>query len=80
MCIELGKLGYRTGEPVGIERETSIVWTKVLTALWSKRITKENVANLLYIPFDNLENLVFNLTGTTKSSVVGGPLQIVRNK
>jgi Zn-dependent peptidase ImmA (M78 family) len=25
MCIDLGKMGYRTGEKIGIERETSIL-------------------------------------------------------
>jgi Zn-dependent peptidase ImmA (M78 family) len=28
-CIELGKRGYRLGEPQGIERETSVIWRKV---------------------------------------------------
>jgi Zn-dependent peptidase ImmA (M78 family) len=28
ICIELGKRGYRAGEPGGIDRETSVVWAK----------------------------------------------------
>jgi Zn-dependent peptidase ImmA (M78 family) len=63
MCIELGKLGYRSGEPVGVEREASVVLAKVLTALWSKRTTKEDIARDLRIPFDELQNLIFNLAG-----------------
>jgi hypothetical protein len=30
LCIELGKRGYRSSEPIGVERETSLIWRKVL--------------------------------------------------
>lgn len=60
-CIELSRRGYRSGEPVGIERETSIVWRKVLTQLWSERLTKNDIAKALHIPLDELEGLIWNL-------------------
>lgn len=63
MCIELGQLGYRKGEPDGIDRETSVVWQKVLTALWSKKITKDDIAEELHIPLAELEALIFGLAG-----------------
>ncbi len=63
LCIELGSMGYRSGEPEGIERETSIVLAKVFTALWSKRITKADIARNLAIPQEEIEALVFGLTG-----------------
>ena len=63
MCIELGQLGYRRAEPDGIARETSVVWQKVLTALWSRRITKEHIASELRIPLSELEALIFGLAG-----------------
>lgn len=63
LCIELGKLGYRRSEPDGINREVSVVWQKVLTALWSKRITKEHIAQELQIPLSELEALIFGLAG-----------------
>jgi len=64
LCIELGTLGYRSGEPQGIERETSTVLAKVFTALWSKRLTKADIANDLAVPQEEVEALVFGLTGS----------------
>jgi len=62
-CIELSKRGYRTSEPGGVERETSIVWKKVLSKLWSERTSKNEIADCLNIPLDELEGLVWGLTG-----------------
>src|ERR1700730_8090241 len=63
ICIELGKRGYRAGEPEGIDRETSVVWRKVLTQLWSEKTTKNDIANSLNLPLDELEGLIWNLAG-----------------
>lgn len=63
ICIELGKRGYRSGEPGGIERETSAVWRKVLTQLWSEKTTKNDIARDLHLPLDELEGLIWNLAG-----------------
>jgi Zn-dependent peptidase ImmA (M78 family)/DNA-binding XRE family transcriptional regulator len=65
VCIELTKRGYRKGEPRGIERETSIVWKKVFMQLWSERVSKNEIANALRIPLDELEGLVWGLAGPT---------------
>ena len=62
-CIELGRRGYRAGEPGGIERETSRIWQKVMTQLWSERKTKNDIASQLHIPLDELEGLIWGLTG-----------------
>lgn len=62
LCIELGKRGYRSGEPEGIERETSTVLAKVLAALWSKRLTKADIADDLGIPLEEIEALIFRLS------------------
>lgn len=62
-CIELGRRGYRTGEPQGIERETSAVWRKVLAQLWSEKTTKNEIAAALNLPMDELENLIWGLSG-----------------
>jgi Zn-dependent peptidase ImmA (M78 family)/DNA-binding XRE family transcriptional regulator len=64
-CIELGRRGFRSGEPGGIERETSRVWQKVLTQLWAERKTKGDIADKLHIPLDELEGLIWGLAGTT---------------
>lgn len=65
-CIEMNRRGYRTREPESLPPERSVVWQKVLSALWSDRITKEYVAADLHIPAAELENLVFGLTGGPK--------------
>lgn len=64
-CIELGRRGFRSGEPRGIERETSRVWQKVLSQLWAERKTKSDIADSLHIPLDELEGLIWGLTGPT---------------
>jgi Zn-dependent peptidase ImmA (M78 family)/DNA-binding XRE family transcriptional regulator len=61
--IELGRRGFRSGEPGGMERETSRVWSKILTQLWTERKTKHDIANDLQIPIDELEGLIWGLTG-----------------
>jgi Zn-dependent peptidase ImmA (M78 family)/DNA-binding XRE family transcriptional regulator len=63
VCIELGKRGYRLGEPVGIPREASVIWRKVLAQLWSERTTKNDIADSLHLPLDELEGLIWNLAG-----------------
>jgi Zn-dependent peptidase ImmA (M78 family)/DNA-binding XRE family transcriptional regulator len=62
-CIELGRRGYRAGEPIGIDRETSAVWRKVLAHLWSEKVTKHEIAALLHLPPDELEGLIWGLAG-----------------
>jgi Zn-dependent peptidase ImmA (M78 family) len=63
LCIELGKRGYRSSEPAGIERETSAIWRKVLGQLWSEKTTKNDIAKDLHLPLDELEGLIWNLAG-----------------
>jgi Zn-dependent peptidase ImmA (M78 family)/transcriptional regulator with XRE-family HTH domain len=63
ICIELGKRGFRSGELGGVERETSAVWRKVLTQLWTEKTTKNDIANALHLPLDELEGLIWNLAG-----------------
>jgi Zn-dependent peptidase ImmA (M78 family) len=62
-CIELGRRGYRTGEPEGIVRETSALWRKVLLQLWNERTTKADIAASVDLPEDELEALIWGLTG-----------------
>lgn len=63
-CIELGRRGYRNGEPQGLPaHETSAVWRKVLSQLWSEKTTKNEIAAALNLPMDELENLIWGLAG-----------------
>ena len=71
ICIELGRRGYRTGEPVGIKREKSAVWRKVLSQLWTERTTKKEIAEALSLPLDEVEGLVCGLTGQNQSTERG---------
>ena len=71
ICIELGKRGYRTGEPMGIERETSVIWRKVLTQLWAEKTTKNDIAASLHLPIDELEGLIWNLAGVQPTPTAG---------
>ncbi len=63
ICIELGRRGYRTSEPNGIERETSPIWKKILTQLWSEGKTKADIAADLDLPPDEIESLIWGLAG-----------------
>lgn len=69
ICIELSRRGYRSGEPMGIERETSTAWKKVLTLLWKEKITKNDIAKDLNLPLDEIEGLIWSLTANTMDSV-----------
>ncbi|MEA2834392.1 MAG: hypothetical protein QOG66_2594 [Methylobacteriaceae bacterium] len=60
-CIQATEAGYRNAEPFSITREQSVVWQKVLTALWRERFTKRQIADALHVPAPEIENLLFGL-------------------
>lgn len=64
-CIRINQK-YSTEEPNGLPPERSIVWQMILTELWKEGITKAHVAGQLGIPTDEMENLLFGLTGDVK--------------
>lgn len=61
ICVELGKRGFRTSEPGGVKRETSVIWRKIFSELWRDRITKATIAGDLCLPLDELEGLIWKL-------------------
>jgi Zn-dependent peptidase ImmA (M78 family) len=69
ICIELGRRGFRSSEPIGIDRETSVIWRKVLAQLWAERTTKNDIADSLHLPLDELEGLIWNLAGVEQRPV-----------
>lgn len=79
VCIELSHRGYRGDEPIGVERETSVLWKRVLHDLWSERLTKGDIADAVGIPFDELESLLFGIIHSQPSEVVsdGSGLRLV---
>lgn len=68
IIIDLGSKGYRTGEPLGVEREVSTVLAKVLSALWSKGLTKNNIATELCLPLQEIESLLFGIAAKTSAA------------
>ncbi len=68
ICIELGKRGYRSGEPVGISQESSVLWKMVLAELWSDRKNLQHLANDLSLPVGEVEMLLSGLLPRTEQS------------
>lgn len=62
LFIEMGKYGYRKGEPDGMPAETSQVFTKVFKSLLEEGVTKRQVAEELAIYPDELNRAIFGLT------------------
>ena len=60
-CVELGRRGFRTGEPDGGARETSQLLTKVFKALRTKGVTRSYIADKLCIDPDDLSGYVFGI-------------------
>ncbi|ACI57128.1 protein of unknown function DUF955 [Rhizobium leguminosarum bv. trifolii WSM2304] len=77
IVIDLGQRGYRTGEPLGVEREASTLLAKVFAALWSRGITKSDIANDLNLPWDEVESLVFGLTGPAPARPAKGNITLI---
>lgn len=61
VIVELGRLGYRSAEPGGIVRETSLFLAKVFGALREDRIPFAAVARDLKVEPDELRHLTFGL-------------------
>jgi len=79
-AIQATQAGYRKSEPFGLPRELSVVWQKVLTALWNERVTKEDIARQLYVPTEEIENLLFGIVGhrgTGASTELRPPLRLI---
>lgn len=64
-CIQL-KRTYGNNEPNGLPPERSSVWQMVLTELWRDGISRNHIAAQLHMPHDEMENLLFGLTGETQ--------------
>lgn len=70
LCVEISKRGYRTHEPEGLIRETSLLLPKLFANLHQQDgLSQSRIAEELRMPVFELENLVFSLMMT---SVPGG--------
>jgi len=63
-CLELGRRGYRIGEPDGLPRETSQLLAKVFNSLRRKGVTTADIAHELRIDPNELNGYVFGLVLT----------------
>src|SRR5262249_2304382 len=60
-CIEIVKRRYHKKEPSGIEREKSVVWEKVLKALWAENTTHVEIAKELSLPTSEVADFLFGM-------------------
>lgn len=80
LCRAISANGYRKTEPNSRDREGSVLWKKVFTALWNDRLTKDNVARELHLPSDEIEALLGGLYGQVpeaQSQARGHGLRVV---
>ena len=59
--IQLGQLGYRSGEPNGMPRETSQVLGKVFSAMREEGVSKRTISRDLGLPLDEINRAAFGL-------------------
>ena len=64
-CIEMNRAG-RTNEPEGMQRETSQIWSKVLTIFWQSGITLDRIAEGVSLPASELTKLLFNISAPSR--------------
>jgi Zn-dependent peptidase ImmA (M78 family)/DNA-binding XRE family transcriptional regulator len=61
-CIQIER-DFGSVEPDGLSRERSAIWQMVLTELWRDGITRHHIADALNLPHDEVDTLLFGLTG-----------------
>lgn len=64
----LAKVG-RENEPNPMQRETSQIWTKVLTDLWRSGMPLARVADQLHVPSAELSDLLFGIASSNAAPV-----------
>jgi len=67
-CIEIAKRGYYKHEPNGIEREKSVVWEKVIKALWAESMTHLEIAKELSLPPSEVSDFLFGMLHQSDSN------------
>ena len=74
-CIQI-RQNFGNSEPDGLPPERSKVWQTVLTEMWKEGVSKHHIARQLQLPYAELENLLFGLTGegAPRETPVGRPL------
>jgi Zn-dependent peptidase ImmA (M78 family) len=75
-CIALGKIG-RDVEPRPMPKETSQVWSKILTDLWRQGTSLSRLADKLCIPERELNSLLFGIAAAPAEPFERRPLRII---
>lgn len=60
-CVNLSRMGYRSGEPNGIERESSRLLSRVMADLWTVNRGFEHLCEQLAVQPHDINDLIFNL-------------------
>ena len=60
LCIQI-RTKFKNTEPNGIAIEKSVVWSKVMQALWSEKITQLDIARDLALPQSEVSALIFGV-------------------
>lgn len=78
-CIAIVRNHFNTTEPEPISREKSLVWEKVLKALWSENTTHLDIAAQLALPVSEVSDLLFGVLNTAEEPKQGPrqPLALV---
>jgi len=79
LCIQISQRRYNVDEPYEMERERSIVWQKVMRALWAEKTTQKDIARALSLPESEVNTLIFGVlhTGGNDRPNRGKPLALV---
>lgn len=77
-CVNLSRLGYRSGEPDGMNRESSRLLSQVVADLWSTRRGFESLRVELALNDRDINDLVFSLapvalSGAAQKTKPGNP-------
>ena len=65
LCIQINRR-HGNQEPEGRPPERSSVLQMVLTELWKEGVSRNHIAAQLHLPHNEMENLLFGLTGETE--------------
>ena len=60
-CIRIAQSGFHVNEPYEMERERSLVWSKVMQALWSEQTTQRDIAAALCLPESEVNTLILGV-------------------
>lgn len=82
-CVDLSRRGYRSGEPDGIDRESSKLLSQVMGDLWTTRGGFDQLCGDLSLRQNDINDLIFNLaptavTGSAERTSGRGDLRLVK--